>query len=444
MPQELSLILRLKDEASAGLKGFYKELGASSKQLKIAGTAFTGFGLAILGGLVMVTKAAAEEEAGIIKLAAAMRTVGVAYEDVRGSLEALIDATQQKTAFADDQQREALSALIIITGNYATALGLLPLAMDIARAKSMDLVTAAELVGRVAQGNTGMLARYGIVLKENATATEALAALQKMFAGQAEAYGASSAGQIELLKENLGDLAEAMGTTLLPVMRDLTSQLNSLTQWFKALSPETQKAITVTTAFAGAFALIVGPILLFLGFLPQLVAGVKMVAVAFAAVAAAIAAIGVGWVIAIIAAIVALGVAGYLLWKNWDTVKEKLLGIWETIVAGAKSSFGWLLDIIGKVVEAVKSIPSWIGSKIPGFAAGGIVTQPTLAMVGEAGPEAIIPLARAGAGGVAGATYNVTLNVQGSVITERELVELVRQGLIQTGRANVTALGSFA
>lgn len=47
---------------------------------------------------------------------------------------------------------------------------------------------------------------------------------------------------------------------------------------------------------------------------------------------------------------------------------------------------------------------------IPHLAAGGIVTRPTLALIGESGPEAVIPLSRAG--GVAG---GVTLNFSGPV-----------------------------
>lgn len=42
------------------------------------------------------------------------------------------------------------------------------------------------------------------------------------------------------------------------------------------------------------------------------------------------------------------------------------------------------------------------------FAKGGIVTQPMMGMVGEAGPEAIIPLNKAG--GALGNTYNITVN----------------------------------
>jgi predicted ThiF/HesA family dinucleotide-utilizing enzyme len=43
------------------------------------------------------------------------------------------------------------------------------------------------------------------------------------------------------------------------------------------------------------------------------------------------------------------------------------------------------------------------------LAAGGIVTGPTLAMIGEAGPEAVIPLDRMGQMG-GGTTVNINVN----------------------------------
>jgi phage-related minor tail protein len=45
---------------------------------------------------------------------------------------------------------------------------------------------------------------------------------------------------------------------------------------------------------------------------------------------------------------------------------------------------------------------------IPQLADGGIVTSPTLALIGEAGPEAVVPLDRMGTGG-----NNITINVNG-------------------------------
>ena len=59
-----------------------------------------------------------------------------------------------------------------------------------------------------------------------------------------------------------------------------------------------------------------------------------------------------------------------------------------------------ILPGIGDRVVGVPDIP-----EIPRLASGGIVTAPTLALIGEAGPEAVVPL---GAG--MGATYNLTVN----------------------------------
>ena len=55
-----------------------------------------------------------------------------------------------------------------------------------------------------------------------------------------------------------------------------------------------------------------------------------------------------------------------------------------------------------------------------GLAEGGIVTRPTFAMVGEAGPEAVVPLNKsAGLGG------GVTINIQGNFVgSEDEAMRL--------------------
>jgi hypothetical protein len=126
------------------------------------GAAMTGFGVAITGALALSVKSAAAEEAGIIKLTQALANVGVSYDNVKDSLEANINATQQKTSIADDRQRESLQRLLEVTGDYQQSLDLLPLALDMATAKGIDAASASEIIGRVAAGNTTILARYGI------------------------------------------------------------------------------------------------------------------------------------------------------------------------------------------------------------------------------------------------------------------------------------------
>jgi len=68
---------------------------------------------------------------------------------------------------------------------------------------------------------------------------------------------------------------------------------------------------------------------------------------------------------------------------------------------------------------------------IPKLAAGGIVSAPTLALIGESGPEAVVPLSRGGA--AMGATVNVTVN--GTVVSERDLIESIRVGLLKAQKS---------
>jgi hypothetical protein len=67
---------------------------------------------------------------------------------------------------------------------------------------------------------------------------------------------------------------------------------------------------------------------------------------------------------------------------------------------------------------------------IPRMAEGGVVNSPTLAMIGEAGSEAVIPLDKMGS---MGTTVNV--NVAGSVISEGQLQSVIQDALYNLNRS---------
>ena len=77
----------------------------------------------------------------------------------------------------------------------------------------------------------------------------------------------------------------------------------------------------------------------------------------------------------------------------------------------------------------------WNPPNIPRLADGGIVNRATLAVIGEAGPEAVIPLDRAGMGGV---TVNVTVNgaLLGSSVPE--VAQTIRRELLRVQARNGT------
>jgi hypothetical protein len=116
---------------------------------------------------------------------------------------------------------------------------------------------------------------------------------------------------------------------------------------------------------------------------------------------------------------------------------------------GDAMSSAWrqVIEFRDRIVDAIRSIPGRIGSlggkirdaivggigKIdlsPGFDIpgvpflqhGGIVTRPTLAVVGEAGPEAVVPLRRELGGpigmGAGGGTTVINLDMRGSVVPD--------------------------
>ena len=93
--------------------------------------------------------------------------------------------------------------------------------------------------------------------------------------------------------------------------------------------------------------------------------------------------------------------------KAWNGVKSIFTGIWETLTGIVKGVFNAVIDVLNGFIDGINRIgfdvPDWvpvIGGKrwgfniprIPKFAQGGIVDKPTVAMIGEAGKEAVMPL----------------------------------------------------
>jgi hypothetical protein len=67
-------------------------------------------------------------------------------------------------------------------------------------------------------------------------------------------------------------------------------------------------------------------------------------------------------------------------------------------------------------------------ARIPAMAAGGIVTGPTLALIGEAGPEAVVPLSgrNAGMGNTINITVNAGMGTNGAQVG-REIVDAIKK-----------------
>lgn len=115
-----------------------------------------------------------------------------------------------------------------------------------------------------------------------------------------------------------------------------------------------------------------------------------------------------------------------------------------------KDSLAWFKDKVGSLLPKVsggglfsttamralaKHLMETIKKTVPGFAKGGVVTKPTLAMVGEDGPEAMVPLGGSGRRGRAVYVTKVYVTVEGSVTTERDLLSAIERGIDKDRRA---------
>lgn len=211
-------------------------LGALAGGLKNVATLASGFvvaqGIIALPGFLMdAAKGAAEDEAATMRLDRALanlaESTGASSSQIQKWHEQVNEAIDrgQKLAFTDDDVRDSFQALLAATGDVNEAMTRQAAAMDLARGANIPLATATKMLGKLNEENIEVFKKLGIVIGENATEADALAAVQKKFGGQAQEYANSTAGQFEQAKIALAETKEAIGSALLPVMATLGSTL---------------------------------------------------------------------------------------------------------------------------------------------------------------------------------------------------------------------------
>ena len=93
-----------------------------------------------------------------------------------------------------------------------------------------------------------------------------------------------------------------------------------------------------------------------------------------------------------------------------------------------------ITEVVNRIVGGAPVAPKSLMG-IPKLAEGGIVRRPTLALIGEAGPEAVVPLNRMNRGG--GITVNVTGGLSTSAEIGQAVVNAIRAYNRSAGPANI-------
>jgi hypothetical protein len=347
--RRLEVILSLKDKFSKGMANSQSKLEKFSGTAKKAGVAITAVGVAgaaVLGKFIASSK---EQEIGINRLNQSLVNVGTSYAANEAQIEKNIDAIQRKTNFGDEVQRDALQKLVTIGGKWEGSLDALAVTTDVAAGANIDLNAAALLVGKAIAGETSSLSRYGIMLEKGATQTEIMAALTKQFGGAAEA----ASDPLTQMKNRLGDTAQVIGDQLMPFVDAVAVEIEKMADFVNNLNPSLVKWIAIAAGVAVALALIIGPMLLMIGFLPVLIAGFVSLGLAMSA-----ALLGIPILIALIVA------GAILMMKNWDTVKMAVETAINFILDALNLYINVYIKIINKMIDGANKIAGLFGKTI--------------------------------------------------------------------------------
>lgn len=199
-------------------------------------------------------------------------------------------------------------------------------------------------------------------------------------ASMAETMNDNLAGQLQILKSQLEELAISFGDLLMPAIRTIVGWIQKFVDWLNSMDEGTKKVIVtvaLVVAAIGPVLIIVGKVISAVGTIMTLVpklAGVinaaKGVFAAFNAVCAA------NPYVLIIAAIVALVAAFIYLWNNceefrqfwidlWESIKEIAIAVWEALKAFFKAAWEAIKTTATIVWNAIKDffIGLWNGIK---------------------------------------------------------------------------------
>jgi hypothetical protein len=254
-----------------------------------------------------------------------------------------------------------------------------------------------------------------------------LKAIEAQVGGTAKA----TADDTKRMQEGFAQFQQSLGLGLLPVLEEVTPLLLTMANWAK----ENPGYFKIVAAAIGAIAL-----------------SIMAINIAMALNPIGLIVIGVIALIAVVA----------LAYQKFETFRN----IVDTVFSGIRTGFGLVVDYlkfvagiykeifngiakawnntIGKLSFSIPNIPGLPGRgtkievpKIPMLAQGGIVTGPTLAMIGEAGPEAVVPLDRYKDG--MGGGNNITINVNGG--DPNAVVDALRTYMFRNGSVPIRVSG---
>ena len=476
----------LRKIGNANLKALSEQLKKIGNEMtKVGKTMTTKVTAPIVAGYTLASKYASDYEENLNKL-------DVAFGDNADAVKAWSDTARTAFGLSKVQATDAASAFgalgkgIGLSEKEAAdmSMTLAGLSADLGSYFNVGIDQSSKALEGIFTGESEALKKFGVVMTDvnlkqfaedqglvynELTQTEKTLlrynyVLEKTKDAQGDFSRTSdgTANSIKIFQASLQDLGTAIGTNLLPIITPIIQKVTELINKFNELSPRTQKIITIVGLIVAAL----GPVIMIIGTL-------------ISSIGAIIGVLGMVTLpmLGIVAAIAAVVAAGVWLYKHWDTVKAKAIAFKDAVVkafndfkAKVTTTFNNIKNaIVNPIQTAINTIKSLI-SRIKGFfpisigkvmsnlklphfkltgkfslkdmtvpklsvswyKTGGIFDSPSVIGVGEAGPEAVVPLDKLWdkLDNLQGET-NIIINVNGANKDPREIAEEVRRVLIR-------------
>lgn len=181
-------------------------------------------------------------------------------------------------------------------------------------------------------------------------------------------------GVVEELSGAFEEAQISIGNALSPALKFLANGLTNVLNWFNALPDGVKSAIAIFLALSAVLTVVGGAILIFIGFIPNIIAGFKSLSTVLSGLKLAISGVGKAfiWLFTnpvglIILGITALIAAIVLIWQNWDTVKAKTIEIWEAIKSYLLTAWEWLKGVFQAFLDWIVNLWNTVWTAVKDF-----------------------------------------------------------------------------
>jgi len=406
-----------------------------------------------------------------------MDDVGKSASQLSQAQQTIID-TGVKLGFTVDDTTNALNVLQPMMGSKLAG-SALTAAENLSRMSNgtLDLTSAARLLGTAMETGMGRgLAQYGIIVKDGVGGTDLLTAAMQTSQGQASAYASTLGGSLAIAWATINkDMSDA-GNTYMPLASAAVNLFTNsvLPALIKGLTDTITNVETLYKDFVAWFAALdknTGIITLFKTewqaiskqFETELLPALQKLWVALTPLKPYLEALGVVIGATLVGAIVLLSqglTVAVGIFTGLLTAATQIATFFTNVLVGAINLVEAALEKLISSFQAIGKFGGSVGGAIGGafnavggaaaslfkpFAQGGIVNGPTFALIGEAGPEAVIPLSAfnnglslAGAGGSGGGGVNITItgNTISNQLDLRNLAQVVGAEIVRSLRVN--------